>query len=53
MLVGGASNFLIPRLPNTGIGPDDKNIPWSMYVAVFSLLLTSTSLFVVLRKHAI
>jgi len=42
-----------PKLPNTGIAPNEKSSLWNIIVLTGILMLTSISLVIVLRKHTI
>lgn len=42
-----------PKLPNTGVAPDEKNTPWNIIALAGIFVLISTSLVVILKKHAI
>jgi len=43
----------VPKLPNTGLAPEEKNTPWNIAIPVGILVLVSTSLAVVIRKRTI
>lgn len=42
-----------PKLPNTGIAPDEKSTPWNIVVLTGILMLVSISLVAALRKRTI
>jgi hypothetical protein len=42
-----------PKLPNTGVDPVEKNIPWNIAIISGILLLGSASLMIVLKKKKI
>lgn len=43
----------IPKLPNTGVAPTEKNIPWNIILPVGVLMLASASLVVARKKSKI
>jgi len=43
----------VPGLPNTGLPPEEKSTPWNIVILSGILMLVSTSLVVVLRKHKV
>jgi Ice-binding-like len=47
---GGSSSTVVPKLPNTGIGPEDKrSVSWNIVIPV-AFVITNLALFYLVRK---